>query len=344
MTLTLQLLAEHYVFQSTPTRHDLGALHVPFDELTNRARTEKRLLDGALRGEKIALIGNSGAGKSSVIAHVLGPLAERIAPILVPLAALPDDTIDTPSHLADHIIDTLARSVKAVASELEAEVATETRTVTKKGQAGIGLNWRWLSGELAREVDEQIKIERQATFADKTDAIASALETVAANYQPVFVFDDTDRWLREDGDTLVDNFFGEAIRWLLELPAGLVVSVHPHYFNATPKAELLRYLDTQIEMPNLDTAESIEAIIARRVAEYAGHADPDVSEVFEADTAAQVLEVYEADTAAQVLEVYKDTGSLRRAIQVCHIALDDALAEGSPTITALHITAATHAG
>ena len=48
MSLSLHLLADRYVFESSPTRHDLGALHVRFDELTRPGQTEARL-DAAVR-------------------------------------------------------------------------------------------------------------------------------------------------------------------------------------------------------------------------------------------------------------------------------------------------------
>ena len=53
MSLTLRLLADRYAFESSPTRHDLGALHVPFDELTQTARTEARLDTSVRRAEPV---------------------------------------------------------------------------------------------------------------------------------------------------------------------------------------------------------------------------------------------------------------------------------------------------
>ena len=88
MSLALQMLADRYAFESSPTRHDLGALHVPFDDLTQPGQTEARLDAAVRRREPVALIGASGSGKSSAIAHMLGPLAESVAPLFVPLAAI----------------------------------------------------------------------------------------------------------------------------------------------------------------------------------------------------------------------------------------------------------------
>ena len=62
MSLSLHLLADRYVFESSPTRYDLGALHVPFDELTQPGQTEARLDAAVRRREPVALIGASGSG------------------------------------------------------------------------------------------------------------------------------------------------------------------------------------------------------------------------------------------------------------------------------------------
>ena len=170
MSLSLRLLADRYAFESSPTRHDLGALHVPFDELTRNGQTEARLDAAVRRREPVALIGASGSGKSSVIAHVLGPLAEGVAPLFVPLAAMPSETIDTPSHLADHLLATITRLAGSAAARIDEDLAPETTTITKTSGGSVGLGWSWLRGEMARQVTRQTKLESRAGFIDKTDA------------------------------------------------------------------------------------------------------------------------------------------------------------------------------
>lgn len=63
--LTLAVLVDAYVFESSPSRHDLGALHVPFDDLIGVSATESLLDKAVRRGENVALIGGTGSGKSS---------------------------------------------------------------------------------------------------------------------------------------------------------------------------------------------------------------------------------------------------------------------------------------
>ena len=106
------------------------------------------------------------------------------------------------------------------------------------------------------------------------------------------MFDDTDRWLRNGGAKLVESFFGEGVRWMLDLPAALVVAAHPHYFETTPRDRLLQYLDTRITIPQLPTTAAIDAILRRRIERYAGVSDPDLPEVFGPDASAAILGVY----------------------------------------------------
>lgn len=333
MTLTLETLADHYVFESSPTRHNLGAFHVPFDDLMEGSTTEVRLRNSTKRREPTALIGTSGSGKSSAIAHVLGPLAEGSAPLVIPLAAVSSDVIETPDRLADHLLDMIRRVTNSAASHFDSELETGKTTITRTQRGGVGIRWRWLSGELAREVERQVQIETKATLVDKTDALAKALEAVEVQgLQPVLVFDDTGRWLGNSGSGIVGRFFGEGLRWLLELPASLVVAAHPHYFELASRLEVMQYLDTQIEIPRLDNFSAIEAILSRRIETCAEINSPNLSQVFLPDASEAILNVYKAGY------------SMRRALQVCHTALHEALSDGAPMIGPRHILAAANAG
>ncbi len=332
MTLTLATLRECYVFESTPQRGNLAALHVPFDQLTGNDRTEARLLGAIHRNEPSAVVGASGSGKSSVIAHVLNPVTEGVAPLLVPVAAMPTITVDTPAHLVDHLVATVSRHAHA-AMDVDAELANRTRTVIRTRRGALGSGWGWIRGDLAREVRHQTQIERTASFADKTDVLIRILEAIAADeLRPVLVFDDTDRWLGIERADLVQQFFGESLRWLLDLGAGVVVAVHHAYFSIAPQVDLLQYLDTQITIPQLTDPASISSIITRRIERFAAIHEPDLAHVI-AD-----------DALVAIHDVYAKTSSLRRAIHVSHTAVHEALDTGDTRLTANHIIAADNAG
>ena len=333
MTLTLATLRDRYVFESTPQRHNLAALHVPFDRLVGNERTEARLRGAVQRNEPSAVIGASGSGKSSLIAHVLSPVAEDVAPLVVPVAAMPADTVDAPPHLVDHLVATISRQAHAAAIDIGAELANRTETVTTTRRGALGAGWGWIKGDLAREVKRQTETQHTASFADKTDVLLRVLETIVADeLQPVLVFDDTDRWLNTHSARLVQQFFGENLRWLLDLGANVVAAVHPAYFAIAPQADLLQYLDTQIPIPHLTDPASISSIITRRVELYADLQKPDLSCVI-------------TDNALTAIHrVYNKTTSLRRAIHVSHTAVHEALDAGDTRLTANHITAADNAG
>lgn len=109
MSLDLLLrLQRAHAFDPTPMRDDLGAYHVPFGTLVDNTHPERTLLDAALRAERVALIGDSGARKSSLTARVLGPLAEGVAPIVVPVARESDDVVREPRAMFAHLVSVIS--------------------------------------------------------------------------------------------------------------------------------------------------------------------------------------------------------------------------------------------
>ena len=99
----LSRLRDGHVFEHAPSRLDLGKYHVPYGELTGQS-LEKRLGDGLRRGERLAVVGVSGSGKSSLIEHVLGPFAEGVYPIAVPVAVEPSDRVCDVREVASLIV------------------------------------------------------------------------------------------------------------------------------------------------------------------------------------------------------------------------------------------------
>ena len=130
MTLSLlRSLRELYAFDSTPKFDDLGAFHIPFESMGTGPPVETRMHEGVLRGERIALIAESGCGKSSVISYLLGPAADAVLPVLMPVHALGQEAASA-DRVADMALAQLARQrvaklrdarVRAVGVESRAE-------------------------------------------------------------------------------------------------------------------------------------------------------------------------------------------------------------------------------
>ena len=307
--------------------------------MTGQDRVESRLSAGALGGERIALIAGSGAGKSSVISHVLGPDAPSVAPILVPVHPL-DDGATTPDRVADEILKLLGR----YALDVPTEPVTGTRrrlTEGRRRSSNIGLGLAWLKGELAKEVGRQTETETLISLWEKTEVIALILERIHGDLlQPVIVFDDSDRWLATTDSETVSVFFHEVVRWLTDLPAAVVVATHSRYLEQgaartdPPEVDLLEFLDMRIVIPRLPSAATLARILERRIAcniEDTSHAHATLSDA----VTEQAVEA--------LFDFYSQGASLRKSLQTVHIALSEAVSDDDEAIHAGHIAAAQQA-
>ena len=150
---------------------------------------------------------------------------------------------------------------------------------------------------------------------------------------PVFVFDDTDRWDRSTQSETVAGFFGEAIRWLTEMPASVVVATHSRYLQSTDSPALLEYLDTRVEIPRVPSSAQLRRVLERRVE----------SNLDEESGAWDLEEVVSEAAVRNLFCVYEAGVSLRRVLQIAHIALKEAVDAGDETVEGHHIQAALQA-
>ena len=315
--------------------HDLGVYHVPFDLMLGGDHVEARLRSGAVGGERVALIADSGGGKSSVIRYVLGPDAPDVAPILVPVNALGEGA-GTPDRVADEILTLFGRYARQVTT---GAVTGSSRRVTEaRRQSGsVGLNLRWLRVERAKEVERQTATDSLITLREKSEVIDLTLRGIhQEDLQPVVVFDDSDRWLAGAGLEMVPQFFREVVRWLTDFPTSVVVATHTRYLqpDAGRDANLLEFLDTRIEVPRVPSADMLARILERRITrntEKTPHSD------------AVLPDVVSDQAIGALFDYYSQGAPLRKALQTAHIALADAVSAGAQTIEASHIAAAQQA-
>ena len=250
---------------------DLGAYHVPFDLMIGREHVETRLRSGAAGGERVALIADSGAGKSSVVSYVLGPDAPRVAPILVPVNSLGEDA-GTSDRVADEILALFGRYARQVTTEA---VTGSSRRVTEahRRSGSFGLNFRWLKVERAKEVGRQTETESLISLREKSEVIDLIFRGIHQDgLQPVIIFDDSDRWLAGTLPETVPGFFRGVVRWLTDFPVSVVVATHARYLEPGTErsdhgsADLLEFLDTRIAIPRVPSVEMLARILERRIA------------------------------------------------------------------------------
>lgn len=333
----LRHLADRYAFDGTPRFIDLGVYHVPFESMVGDASIEGQLRDFAERGERIALIAESGGGKSSLVSHVLGPTAESVAPIIVPVHALGSEAASA-GRVADAILGHLGRQVRATDGVTEpgaAPVGDKREVVSRRSSIhGADVGWRWLRGSAARQVELQIGLSHPIPLDEKFESVFQVLQAIHADsLMPVFVFDDTDRWIDHSQSETVVGFFGDAIRWLTEMPASVVVATNSRYLESTDAPALLEYLDTRIEIPRVPSSRQLRRILERRVESNL-------------DTESESWDLGEVVSDSAVGELFRayETGvSLRRVLQLAHIALKEAVDASDETIEGHHIQAALQA-
>jgi hypothetical protein len=283
----------------------------------------------------VALIGQSGCGKSGVAAYVFGRLGSDFAPIHAPVFFETEQTVREPGRFARYLLQKLlpdAERLAAVAADERDEmlraaserIATPTRTIGHSGGAGVDL---WLlKGEVARDVTETI---RGADLEGSTDSVLQAVDRVIdaiheSGLVPIIFIDDSDRWLQVgdvDRSPLVAGFFGTIVRMLAERECGLVVAVHESYLDMDAYSEGTRgFLTDTIRIPRLTEPAELAQIVDRRVAiQVEGAAGADVVE----------------REAIERLFHYYDTAwehSLRWTLQALHTALTAAVGVGADSI------------
>ena len=340
----LQLLCDRYAFDATPRFDDLGVYHVPFESMGADLSVETRLREGVLRGERIALIAESGCGKSSAISHVLGPTAEGVYPIIVPVHSLMERAVSAET-VADMVMAQLASDPQtAQVAELAAAGASGTqREVTQSAkrfrrlcaQAPAGV----LRGELSQEIARQVTTSQQIPFPEKVEVISQCLVPMhEVSLMPVIIFDDTDRWSASGEEGIVEGFFGQAIRWLTDLHTAVVVATHSRYLEAPQHGgTLLRFLDSRVRLPRLPSAHQLARILTERVHVHLENADA------WNDPLPALEEVVTESAIHALFEQCTNGVSLRRIIQVAHIALAEATDAGAEVMTEHHIVAASQA-
>ena len=338
--MSVELLAqlqERSAFDPAPRHDALYEVHVPFDEITGATGCEGALNAAIRSGRRVALVGPAGAGKSSVTAHVLGPLVEGLAPLLVPVAVGVDgsDIATDQRAFARHLLGLLRRQIgKSLpdrAGRPGLEAPRRQRQVTSTRRATMGPPW--LTVELSREI-QAVLDDTAETARELLEQVRDVLAVVTeAGLRPVLVLDDTDKWINSpwqpDVRRIRAGFFGSVIRVIAEdLSAAAVVAVHDSYRGDPAYEAAQGFLDTTVDVPPLTSSAAVERILARRV-ELSLDGAQDTAWRLLHDDALDALFAHYADGATRNIR--------RRVLYIAHAALTEAVDAQAEQIRAEHV-------
>lgn len=329
----LRVLADHNAFNPNPLHATLSALHVPFDAMLGTGACE-RVVDRAVRqGRRVALVGATGTGKSSVIEHVLGPLVEGLAPLTVPVALERPEIATEPADFADHLASLIARWVRYAQPDDAGQVDAITRRKAAATQK-FSLAPSWLEAKVELGYELQRAAEQPATSAtERITQAAQLLDLINADgLVPVIVLDDTDRWLatswQPDSVRLRQGFFGRIVRLIAdELGAAAVVAVHPEYLADPAYQQAQGFLEPVVTVPPIPGPQAVAAILRRRcelALDHTGAVDPDPNLV----TPAAAAILYDGYARAGTGNIRRDlmlpaTGALALAVDDLAEVIDE---------------------
>lgn len=330
-------LQDAHAFDPAPRHGELWRHHVPFDAMTGTRRCEHALEQALRRGERVALVGQSGAGKSSVAAYVLGPLVEGLAPLRIPVSVEDPAVATDPVAFAGHLVRTVARYVEQAhpGDRGRLEALVEPKRPRRLTKVSVTPHWLGASVELAAELASVTSQPAPARHpAQEVIETARAVLDLIAHHglRPVLVLDDTDTWLSgmvgARASELRAGFFGRITRLLAEeLAHAAVLAVHHNYLRTPEYPRASGFLDTTIRLPAVPDVEGLARILGHRIEQSA----PGVA----------ATDVVSAEALERLMAHYTKRGRgrdiRRRILYVAHTALARACDDEADAVGARHV-------
>ena len=121
------------------------------------------------------------------------------------------------------------------------------------------------------------------------------------------------------------------------MDASVVVATHTRYLEASVGGpELLTFLDTRVELPRVPSADHLASMLERRVQVHLDEEHGD-------EHSARLNDVVESSAIEELFRQYELGSSLRKVMQLAHMALVETVDAGAETITSSEIQAAVQA-
>ncbi len=319
------------------------ATHVPFDDLFSTNAIEGRVRDSAKHGGRVAVIGRSGTGKTSLVHHAI--YAPGLAPIWMHVAVEKPELIIEPIGfgrlLLSAIVDNAKRYLSAGDVDQSLAMAGDRyqrsgTKRTKKGGGGVTYGFGKL--DAAKEVMTAAPdISLGVTAAMVATVLHELFEIIRSNGDvPVVVVDDSDRFLQvvaqepNQAPDLFSPFVTKVMPWLADFDCAKVVAVHPSYVDGQVwvKARQDGLCGTEIRVPILAGEEQLEAILDRRLDAFG--------------IAAGLKDLFAEESLTRLFDIYLEhpEPTIRKCLTIANAAVGVAIEQHADQVTGLHLDSA----
>lgn len=337
--LTLVNFLDQGGFNPRPARAALSILHVPFDDMTRSFETERAITSAAASGTRVALWGESGAGKTSTIEFSAATGGTQVATIRIPVSEDSETLLDRRAFLA-HVARCIANALREfgyLSNEARLNVYRDTsqggQSVRRRKATSYRLSsnaFPFLDAAAAREVEEEVEAVIKFGGSEFATIINQLLDQYTGRgLTPVLIIDDSDilaSGQRVDPHQVVTDFYGGLIKHLLdEIDVGLIASIHDHYRSNDAFSDRFTLFSREIQLPELPDEAAVRAVLDARVAPnglHAGSSD----------------DLVDDDCLTELFEIYRtERGGIRRLVSAAQKALARAASAGSLSVSASHV-------
>jgi hypothetical protein len=339
----LRALYKSHAFEPRPAQDWYTATHVAFDQLFDTDTIETRVRHAVAAGGRVAIIGRSGTGKTSLVDHAVSDPA--LLPIWMHVAVENPELIVDPLGFGQLLVTAMVDTGQRYLShaDVDSSLAVAGERYQKEGsrrtaRAGAGLNSGWSKLDVAREVVTAAPdVSRRVTVADVGRALGGLFDIVHSNSLiPVVIVDDSDRFLQivapetSAALDLLTPFVERVLPWLAALDCAKVVAVHPTYAASAQWAAARRegLAGDEIAVPVLINQAQIEAILTRRLEAFGRSAE--LPEVLDGQALATLFTSYRAQPMP----------TIRSCLTLASSAVVLACDQRADTVTHLHVGSA----
>jgi hypothetical protein len=281
-------LHQNMAFKPAPSLWELAGAHVPFGELGVETPPEPRVRGGLEEGDGlVVLTGESGSGKSSVLAHVASELSRattetesprRYLPIFVPVASRTDVATDLAAFgraTAREVLLALRGGLPPEYRDRLERLMADTVTAQQTGapfNVKIGARILGTGGEVALDLARDVVTLAGAEVLDNRGGLRTLCDFARARgYELIVIVEDTDAWaVSDEGLSLARAFFSTVLRPLVnEVDVAVAVAAHTRWSDVPELVDVLERAVSAPVMPAAQTPDEgagmVAKVLARRI-------------------------------------------------------------------------------